>query len=273
MGILSFLTGSKGSGPVKISGRDQLDGPAVDVLEKKGSTDILTSKDLAALLAAGASSAGVAVGPDSAMRYVTVWACVRLLAESIAQMPIHLYRKLPDGSKQRISDIALAEILSFSPNSWQTAFEYIEFSVTALCLRSNHYAYINRVGSGQLAELLPLLPQNVRVLRDGYELSYRVYFDNGSSEVFPQEKIHHVHGLSLDGFVGASPIAYQRNAIGTGRTSFATGRCRPGPCRTRIRSPTRPISGCASRGGKPMALTTRAVWSSSRNGSILTRSR
>jgi len=191
-------------------------GPAVDVFDKKGSTEILTSKDLAILMQGQSSTAGVSVGPDNAMRYVTVWACIRLLAESIAQMPIHLYRKLPDGSKQRIGDIPLADILCAAPNSWQTAFEYIEFVVTALCLRGNHYAFINRLGSGQLAELIPLLPQGTSLIRKGYEISYRVTFEDGSIEILPQEKIHHVRGLSLDGFTGVSPITFQRNAIGLG---------------------------------------------------------
>jgi HK97 family phage portal protein len=220
MGIFSTLF--RGNGNVKAhsarSARNaDLDlGPAVDVLERKGSTDIVSSKDLANLLQSSSSSAGVGVSPNSAMRYVTVWACIRLLAESIAQMPVHLYRKLPDGSKQRITDIALADILSHTPNSWQTAFEYFEFAEAALCLRGNHYAFINRIGSGIIAELIPLLPQSVSVHRNGYDLSYKVRFEDGSTDTLPQEKVHHVRGLSLDGFTGVSPITYQRNAIGLG---------------------------------------------------------
>jgi len=223
MGILSSIFGRSGhvtERATRSATSADLDlGPAVDVLERKGSTEILTSRDLAMLMQGSASAAGVGVSPNTAMRYVTVWACIRLLAESIAQMPVHLYRKLPDGSRQRISDIALAEIISSAPNSWQSPFEYFEFLVAALCLRGNHYAYINRLGSGAIAELIPLLPQSVTVLRDGYDLSYRVRFENGSTDTLPQEKIHHVRGLTLDGFVGVSPIAYQRNAIGLGMSA------------------------------------------------------
>ncbi|MGV0961867.1 MAG: phage portal protein [Limnohabitans sp.] len=217
MGLFSIFSGGKVSGESEkaIERNDNL-GPAVDVLDKKGSTEILTSKDLAAALRGGSSTAGVSVSPDSAMRYVTVWACIRLLAESIAQMPVHLYRKLPDGSKERISDISLADILSATPNSWQTAFEYFEFMVTSLCLRGNHYSFINRIGSGNVAELIPLLPQRTSLIRNGYEFSYRTIFEDGTTETLPQEKIHHVRGLTLDGFNGVSPITYQRNAIGLG---------------------------------------------------------
>jgi len=225
MGILSFFrhqtktrAADHGSGPaVSLAAAPDIDlGPAVDVLERKSDPRVLTSRDLDLLLRGASSSAGVGVSPDSAMRYVTVWACVRLLAESIAQMPVHLYRKLPDGSKERITDIVLADIIGTRPNSWQTSFEYFEFLVTALSLRGNHYAYINRLGSGAVAELIPLLPQAVTVVRNGYDLSYRVRFEDGGIDTLPQEKIHHVRGLTLDGFTGVSPITYQRNAIGLG---------------------------------------------------------
>lgn len=218
MGIFSSIFGSgdktRSDGPVEVSNLGL--GPAVDVLERKSDTRVLTSRDLALMMQGSVSTAGVGVSPDSAMRYVTVWACVRLLAESIAQMPIHLYRRMPDGSKQRITDTALADLLSSRPNSWQTIFEYIEFLVAAVCLRGNHYSYINRLGSGAIAELIPLLPQAVTMKRVGYELRYDVRFEDGSTDTLPQEKIHHVRGLSLDGFTGVSPIAYQRNAIGLG---------------------------------------------------------
>lgn len=218
MGILSFIRGVEKAMQAERGVQGERPGPAVDVLETKGagSTEILTSADLAAVLQGSASSAGIGVGPTTALRYVTVWACVRLLAESIAQMPLHLYRKLADGSKERVTGSSLSEILSTKPNSWQTAFEYIEFLVTALCLRGNHYAFINRLSSGIIAELIPFMPQAVTPKRDGYDINYQVRFEDGTTDTLPQEKIHHIRGLSLDGFTGVSPIAYQRNAIGMG---------------------------------------------------------
>lgn len=192
-------------------------GPMVDCFETKSDAQVLTSRDLAALFGSGGSSvAGVGVSPATAMRYVTVYACVRLIAESIAQLPIHVYRKLSDGSKQRLTDVPLADILSVAPNSWQTGFEYFEFALAALCLRGNHYAFKSVSNRGQLLELIPFFPGSVTVHRSGYELRYLVRFEDGSTDTLPQEKIHHVRGLSLDGFTGISPVAYQRNAIGLG---------------------------------------------------------
>ncbi len=215
MGILSIFSRSSSA---DLATKDESSlGPSVDCFETKSDAQVLTSRDLAALFASGGSSvAGVGVNPATAMRYVTVYACVRLIAESIAQLPIHVYRKLPDGSKQRLTDISLADILSVAPNSWQTGFEYFEFVLAALCLRGNHYALKSIDTRGRLLELIPFFPGSVTVNRSGYDLSYTVRFEDGSTDTLPQEKIHHVRGLSLDGFTGISPVSYQRNAIGLG---------------------------------------------------------
>ncbi len=85
--------------------------------------------------------------------------------------------------------------------------------MTGLNLRGNHYAYLNKSTKGELLELIPFNPASVRVKRDGWDLSY-VVSDGGTQETFPAEKIHHVRGLSLDRFVGVSPITYNRETIG-----------------------------------------------------------
>ena len=195
--------------------------------EQKSDPLPLNSADLYALLAGGNRSvSGVGVNQQVALSYVTVWACVRLLAESIAQLPVHLYRKHTDGTKVRITDHPLSDILSFQPNSWQTAFEYVEFLVSALCLRGNNYAYINRVSgrNGEIIkELIPFAPQSVAITQNSdYSLIYSVS-DRGKVEKFPAEKVHHIRGLSLDGFSGVSPITYQRDAIGLGIAAQSHG--------------------------------------------------
>lgn len=216
MGILTNIFSRPAAGGLVSKSVTSL-GPTVDCFETKGDARVLNSRDLAELFASGVSSvAGVGVNPATAMRYVTVYACVRLIAESIAQLPIHVYRKMPDGAKQRLTDVALADILATAPNSWQTGFEYFEFALAALCLRGNHYAFKSVSSRGQLLELIPFLPGSVTVNRSGYDISYTVRFEDNTTETIPQEKMHHVRGLSLDGFTGISPIAYQRNAIGLG---------------------------------------------------------
>lgn len=189
-------------------------GPAVDCFTAKaGDPHILSSRDLADLLSSHASAAGVGVNPNSAMQFSTVWACVRLLAEVMATVPIHVYVKNRDGSKQRVTDSPVAELLNLAPNSWQTVFEYIDFLATSLCMRGNSYAYVNRNGN-RILELIPLVPTNVTPKRKGYEITYQVRFEDGAIDTLPADRIHHIRGLSLDGFTGVSPISYHRNTIG-----------------------------------------------------------
>jgi HK97 family phage portal protein len=215
MGIFTSLfsrSSSGGSAPVEKS-----NDPSVDWFETKapGDPQILTSRDLANLLQGSVSTAGVGVSPQRAMQFSTVWACVRLLAEIMATVPIHVYVRNRDGSKQRVNDIAASELLTLSPNSWQTVFEYIDFLVTSLCLRGNSYALITRSSGGNIAELIPLDPTRVTPRRSGYDdISYTVRFEKGDAKVFPASEIHHVRGMSLDGFIGVSPITYHRNTIG-----------------------------------------------------------
>lgn len=185
-------------------------------LEAK-SADAARLGALAEWIAGGvASPAGVDVTPASAMRYATVYACVRLIAESIAQLPVHLYERRADGTKRRVTEHPLSTILASRPNGWQTGFEYFEGCLTSLCLRGNHYAYKVRSG-GRLDELVPLLPGAVTVTQDrDLGLRYQVRLDGGGFEEFDQAEIHHVRGLTLDGYTGISPISWQRNTIGLG---------------------------------------------------------
>lgn len=184
------------------------------VAKAAGGVRVLNSAELGALLTGGDISAGVTVSISSAIRMATVWACVRLLAESIAQLPCHVYVKNRDGSKSRVNDTALAELLSFSPNSWMTPFEYTEFMITSLAMRGNHYAFTSKTGKGEVVELIPFQPGSVRADRKKLsDIRYHVTID-GEPQTFSTEEITHVRGLTFDGFNGVSPITHHRETIG-----------------------------------------------------------
>jgi len=202
---------------------------------KSGGQKILSSADLADLLGAGSgTSSGVSVSPASAMRCVAVFACVRILGESIGQLPLILYRKTADG-KERAVDHPLYSILHDKPNGYQTSFEFRELGMARLNLRGNYHCFINWVGSGKnrrVHELLPL--ENVVVKQhDDWGIEYTARIGN-KTEVIPPGNIFKVIGLSLDGFTGISPISYARESIGLslaterhGGNVFRTG-ARPG---------------------------------------------
>lgn len=169
--------------------------------------------ELARLMTGGESSAGVYVSERSAMQMATVWACIRLLAESIAQLPCHVYTKNRDGSKSRVTDIPLAELLAYRPNQVHTAFELHELLITALAATGNACLFPIRRSNGQVIELLPVPPWSVSFRTERGRLRYLVQV-GGRTEEYGPEAIMHIRGLSLDGLVGVSPIAYHRETLG-----------------------------------------------------------
>jgi HK97 family phage portal protein len=162
----------------------------------------------------GASSSGIVVNPQTALQQATVFACVKVLAESIAMLPCMLYRKSGRDRAPAV-DHQLYEVLRYQPNEWQTAVEFWEMMVASLCLRGNAYAWPNWTRSQQIAELLPLHPDMVNVtMGTGFKLKYQLTMPDGTFKDLGPGEIFHVRGLSLNGWLGISPIAYARESIG-----------------------------------------------------------
>ena len=124
----------------------------------------------------GRSNAGEQVDEKAAMQIPTVYACVRLLAESIAALPLHLYRMTDDnGNKEKARDHPLYKILYRQPNPEMTSFVFWETLMTHLLLWGNAYAQIVRDGKNTVLGLYPLLPENVEVDRDERGELYYIY--------------------------------------------------------------------------------------------------
>jgi len=170
------------------------------------------------LFSGGASSSGMLVTAETAMRATAVHACVQYLARSIAAMPLILYRLLPDGGKRRDSDHPLARILHDQPNGWQTAFEFRATMQAHLALRGNAYARIIASNGSPIEALVPLHPDRVRPLahRIRGRLAYEYFVPSGVREILLQEDVLHLRGLSLaeDGVLGLSPLDCMREAVG-----------------------------------------------------------
>ena len=160
------------------------------------------------------SAAGVSVTAESALQIMAVQACVRILAESIASLPLVLYQRTADDGKVRAVNRPLYGLLHDRPNRWQTSMEYREMLQGHLCLRGNAYALKVSTNAG-LSELVPLHPDRTEpfVPPQG-GIAYRHTDDNGQQHVYVQDEIHHIRGLSLDGLKGLDPIAYARESFG-----------------------------------------------------------
>ncbi len=186
-----------------------------DLFRKENS--ITTSQQLADYLSVGLETiAGVAVTGAAALKFGPVFSCVRVLAESIGQLPLHLYESSDGITREKAISNPLYGILHAAPNDYMTSQEWREMMVAHLCLRGNHYSYVNRV-RGTIRELLPLNPDAVEVTQDeNFEIHYRVKFPDGSEDVLSHDKILHIKLMTIDGFKGLSPISQAREVIGHG---------------------------------------------------------
>lgn len=174
------------------------------------------SPELLALLGGGApTAAGVSVTPESALRVPTVYAAVKVLSESVAQLPLVLYRRTADGGKERAGDHPLFEILHDQANDWTSAAEFRLFLQTQVLLHGNAYAFINRSG-GRIVELIAIPSPAVAVETDATTLepSYRVARADGASEIYSRHDIFHLRTLGTDPNAGLSPVMQAREAIG-----------------------------------------------------------
>ena len=170
----------------------------------------------------GGSTAGKNVNERSAMQMTAVYSCVRILAEAVAGLPLHLYRYKEEGGKEKALDHPLYHLLHDEPNPEMSSFVFRETLMTHLLLWGNAYAQIIRNGKGEVIALYPLMPNRVVVDRD---LKGQLYYQyTTSNEDAPTMKgttvnllpsdVLHIPGLGFDGLVGYSPIAMAKNAIG-----------------------------------------------------------
>lgn len=193
---------------------------------KPGGAELkMTSRELMAVFDAGMRTlAGVEISPSSAMQIAAVFACVRVISEGVAQLPLHIYRRLPGGGKERADDHPLARLLHRTgPNEWQTPYDFKEFLQGCATLRGNGYALIVR-SAGKVIELLPLRQDRVTPLMDSnFRLRYRVIAADGSERIFDRSEIFHLRGLSADAVQGYDPITLQREALGLAKAAERHG--------------------------------------------------
>lgn len=172
---------------------------------------------------------GRETGVDGALQIAAVWACIRLLAETVATLPMIVYRQ--KGAQREVArDHPLFELLHDEPNADMTALEFWEGVVTALCTCGNAYAE-KRYSGDRLVALHPLRADAMEVYRDARgRRRYRYHDDKGRARELDEDKVFHVRGFGNGGDVGLSPIAYARYTLFGARMAdrasaeiFATG--------------------------------------------------
>ena len=170
----------------------------------------------------GGSTSGKTVTERSAMQMTAVYSCVRILAEAIAGLPLHLYTYKEDGGKEKAIGHPLYLLLHDEPNPEMSSFVFRETLMTHLLLWGNAYAQIIRNGKGEVVALYPLMPNRMTVDRDSSgQLFYSYQMNNSDAPtmktgtvILKPSDVLHIPGLGFDGLVGYSPIAIAKNAIG-----------------------------------------------------------
>lgn len=167
------------------------------------------------------SSSGEMVSVDRAMQVATVYACVRVRSEAIAQCPVEVfYRDIaPDGKRTRTLALDRPEykVLTMRPNEWQSSFEFWEMVSRDLDLRGNSYSLMSRNSNDEVIELIRMHPDKVTPKQDDRTMAvtYEYRRSDGSMVIIPRRDVLHVRGAGYDGVRGLSPIQdHARNAIG-----------------------------------------------------------
>ena len=162
----------------------------------------------------GASLSGKSVTPTSAIQVSAVYACVRVIAETVASLPLHVYEATDTGSR-KAGEHPLYRLLHDEPNAEMTSFVWRETMLSHLLLYGNSYCQIIRSGRSGIIGLYPLLPDRMAVDRDSKgKLTYTYTTSDGKLAYLAPEDVLHIPGLGFDGLVGYSPIAMAKNAIG-----------------------------------------------------------
>ena len=170
----------------------------------------------------GRSISGKTVNETTALQISAVFACVKILAESVACLPLHVYQR-NGNNKTLATQHPLYRILHDAANEEMTAYSFKETMMLHLLTSGNSYSQLGIGRRGEISGLYPLQSKRMQVERDdnGKRIyKYRPTMGENEHMKTPEEitfqswEILHIPALGFDGLIGFSPIAMARNAIG-----------------------------------------------------------
>lgn len=153
---------------------------------------------------------------QSALRVTAYLAAVKIISETVASLPLIVYRRIQPRGKERAPDHPLYTVLHDQANSEMTAYQFRETLQGHILNWGNGYAEIERDGAGRVIGLWPLLPDRTWPERDQetQRLQYRTILPDGQQILLPSERVLHIPGFGFDGLVGYNPVKLAREAIG-----------------------------------------------------------
>ena len=158
------------------------------------------------------TESGLILTDERAMSITAVWSCVRLLAETVASLPLSVYERTPDGRKE-VGEHYLRTLLREAPNDLMTPLEFREAMTMQLALWGNAYAKIDRDSSKKPFAITPLRADRMTPTREAGTVTYHYQVDKGE-HVFAKDSILHLKGFGTEGIIGLSPLAYARHTLG-----------------------------------------------------------
>lgn len=184
----------------------------------------LETPEVGSQLNGGASREGTSnVSTTSAMSLSAVWACVRIITETVSSLPLHLY-KGEGASRKRVRGTDLARLLTEQPNEYMTAQEFRESMTMQLVLFGNAYALKHKNVVGKTISLDPLQSEAMDVLRSkNGDITYKYTIDK-ESRLFKADEILHLKGFGSNGLTGLSVLAFARASISLGLAADDYGR-------------------------------------------------
>jgi HK97 family phage portal protein len=186
------------------------------------------------------------MSPEASMRIATVFACVRVLSETIASLPCQVYRRTTNGGFQVLLNHPLTDLLYRRPNRWQTAFEFWEMLVGHIMLRGN--AVCVKIRSGESVKaLIPYHPSRVRLEEQPDGLVYHITLNDGATMRVLGQDVFHLRGLCSDSWWGLSPIAQSKDTFKLARqlANYATNMFESGGAKRVLLKWPKPLSDAA----------------------------
>ena len=175
----------------------------------------LTNQKLVSYIVGQPSSTGLNVTPDSALKLSAFWSCVRVLSETMGQLPWGLYEQGRDGASRPVRDHSLAYLLNGEPNQYMTGQEMREAQMVNLSMLGDSYAILDRRPDGSVSNILPISSDLCRPkLRPR---SNRLYYEAtvfGEQREFERDRVWHIKGFGGTGMNGFSALRHGRDVLG-----------------------------------------------------------
>lgn len=169
----------------------------------------------------GMTKSSVTVDEQGALKFSAVFACQRVLAETLASVPVIIFRDKQPGNKSsgkdRVPDFHLYDVLKVATNDYMPAFNWKETMMHHITGSGNAYSFIRRNRRGEVKglDLLPWTAVDVIKDEETGAIAYRTN-DRGKAVDLHFSDVFHIPGLGFDGIKGYSPVRMAMEAIGLG---------------------------------------------------------